>query len=255
MRIRKAVLLFEKKKGFCLSDSSLQLTHAECVRVWQAGSDLHFTVRALGAGLAGFVGPHLFWKCSRATHLAHRVSLRATLPDNTLSMGTIGAWRTHAINAPKEEAIVTLTLCVLSCRARSQHGDTERALSTGTARAEVFRWGKRSWETRLQNQHQSLDILCFSQISVAMMRRSAVLNLPASWTDDRDNDKSGKKHIHFSGVTVECNCSPCGHGEHLVSSFPHSTSTPKPAGHWLQHSPDSVKCPLAQASPRATYRK
>lgn len=117
----------------------LQLTHAKRVRVWHAGSDLHLTVRALGAVLAWFGANTFLRKCSRGTGLALRVSLWTTLPDNTLTTIALGARRTQAVVAQEEEAVVTFTLCVLSGRARGHHGDARWALGTGEARAEAFR--------------------------------------------------------------------------------------------------------------------
>lgn len=87
-----------------------------------------------------------------------------------------------------------------------------------------------------------------------------------SLTNIRGNDETLEQTIeimmrragnvfYIGAVTLDHNCLPCGHGAQLVSSFPHFPSTPKPAGHRLQHCPDSVNWPLAQASPRVTYSK
>lgn len=121
---------------------SLELTHAECVRVGHAGSDLHFIVRALSAGLTGFGAPQVLRKRSWATYLALRVSLWATLPDSSLTMTTFGARCTQFISGHEEVTSVTFTLCVLGGRARSKHGKTEWALGTWWATIEAFRWGK-----------------------------------------------------------------------------------------------------------------
>lgn len=133
----------------------LQLTHAECVRVGHTGSDLHLTVRALGAGLAGFHASILLRICSRATDPTHSILLRATLLDCTVTAAAFGARRTQAMGAQKEEPAVAITLCVLFGRARGQCGDTRWALGAGKARVEVFRWRKCSWETQFQNWCQS----------------------------------------------------------------------------------------------------
>lgn len=93
------------------------------------------------------------------------------------------------MDAKKEVAIVAFTLCVLSGRARAHHRDTVRALATGETGTEVFGRGKFSWGIKIS---VSLEIL--SQISVAKMRCSGILNLPASSTDDRVNDKAGRTH-------------------------------------------------------------
>lgn len=127
-----------KLNVFFHSNSSLQLTHAECVRVGHTGSDLHLTVRTLRARLAGFCASMLLRICSRATDLAHRVFLRATLVDCTVTPAAFGARCTQAMGTQKKETAVTITLCVLFGRARGQHGDTIWAFDAGTARAEAF---------------------------------------------------------------------------------------------------------------------
>lgn len=119
--------------------SLTKLTHAECVRVGHAGSDLHLTVRALGAGLTGLGGPQLLRKCSQATQLALGVSLWTTFADNTVARKAFGARCAQAVGTEEEEAVVAFTLRVLSRRASGQHGNTPWALGTGSAMAEVFR--------------------------------------------------------------------------------------------------------------------
>lgn len=129
------------------SNSPLQLTHAESVRVGHTGPDLHLAVRAPGARLAGFGADTLLGKRPRDTDLAQGVSLEATLPGGALATGAFGAGRTQAMASQEEEAVVTFALCVLISRARGDRGDTGWALVATKARAEAFRWGKRSWET------------------------------------------------------------------------------------------------------------
>lgn len=81
------------------------------------------------------------------------------------------------------------------------------------------------------------------------------VNLPASWTDVRDNEKASKTNAAFTEKPEIHSFLPCGHGAHLVSAFPHSATAPNPAGHRLQHCPDSLNWPLGHASPTATWRE
>lgn len=80
------------------------------------------------------------------------------------------------------------------------------------------------------------------------------VNLPASWRVDRDDEKASKTNAVFTQKPEIRSFLPCGHGAHLVSAFPHCATTPNPAGHRLQHCPDSLNCPLGHASPTATWR-
>lgn len=112
-----------------------KLTHAERVRVRHAGSDLHLTVGASGAGLAGFRSSELLGKRSRSTGPAQCVSLGAAPLHRTLTSAALGARRTQAVRAQKEEAAVAVALRVSFGRARGQRGDTRRALGAGTADA------------------------------------------------------------------------------------------------------------------------
>lgn len=102
------------------------------------GSDLHFTVRTLCAFLAGFCAMMLLRICSRATDLALRVLLMATLVDCAVTPEAFGARCTKAMVSPKEVTAVTITLCVLIGGARGQRGDTIWAFGARTARAEAF---------------------------------------------------------------------------------------------------------------------
>lgn len=108
-----------------------QLTHAESVRVGHAGSDLHLTVRALGAGLARCGDPLFLRKCSGPTYFALGVSLWAALPDNTLTAGAHGTRRAQALGPPKEVATVAFALRVLSGGAKGQRGEAERTPGAG----------------------------------------------------------------------------------------------------------------------------
>lgn len=122
------------------------LTHAERVRVVQAGSDFHLAVGTLGAGLARFGAPQLLGKASRAASLAESVSLRATLPDEPLAGAAGGARRAHAVVAQEEEAAVASALRVLGGGTGGQRGENQRALGAGRAGAEPFGCRKGSWE-------------------------------------------------------------------------------------------------------------
>lgn len=114
------------------------LTHAERVRVGEAGSDFHLAVGTLGADLARFGAPQLLGKCSGAAYLAHSVSLRTALPHDSLAASAFGARRAQAVGAPEEEAAVAFALRVLGGGTGGQHGDAPRALGTGLARAGPF---------------------------------------------------------------------------------------------------------------------
>lgn len=203
----------------------IKLTHAECVRVGQAGPDLHLIFRALSARMTGICGTSHLREGSRAAGGAHSVSHRATLPYNPLTTSALGARCAQAVRAQKEEVVVTFTLCVLSGWAWRESGNTVWTLSTWKARAKVFRWGKRAC-----GKDYKLGVKLGEENGEALETRWII-------------------------VTLDYKCLPSGHGAHVVSSFPHSTFTSNPGGHRLQHSPDSVNLPLAQAFPRVTYSK
>lgn len=118
--------------------ASSLLTHAERVRVGDAGSDFHLAVGTLGADLARFGGPQLLGKRSGAADLAQSVSLGAALPDGSLAAGAFGARRAQAVDTPEEVAAVAFALRVLGGGTGGQHGDAQRALGAGLARAEPF---------------------------------------------------------------------------------------------------------------------
>lgn len=122
------------------------LTHAERVRVGHAGSDFHLAVGTLGADLARFGAPRCLGKSSRAASLAESVSLRATLPDDSLSTAAVGARRAQAEVAQEEEVAVAFALRVLSGGTGGQRGDARRALGAGCAGTEPFGCRKGSWE-------------------------------------------------------------------------------------------------------------
>lgn len=128
---------------FIVCPTFLQLTHAEAVRVGQAGPDLHLAIGALGACLAG-PGVSGLGEGSRAAALALRVPLEATRLDNTLTTPACGARRTLASGAQKEEAMFTFTLYVLMGGAGRHHGHTGGAPGAAEAAAEAFRGGVRS---------------------------------------------------------------------------------------------------------------
>lgn len=114
------------------------LTHAERVRVGDAGSDFHLAFGTLGADLARFGAPQLLGKCSGAAYLAQSVSLRAALPDGSLAASAFGARRAQAVDTPEEVAAVAFALRVLGGATGGHHGDAQRALGAGLARAEPF---------------------------------------------------------------------------------------------------------------------
>lgn len=211
---------------FTESKSLIKLTHAECVRLGQAGPDLHLIFRALSARLTGTCGTNRLREGSRAAGGAHSVSHRATLPYKPLTTIAFGARCAQAVRAQKEVAFVTFTLCVLSGRAWRESGNTVWTPSTWKARAKVFRWGKSAYGKDYK--------LCVKL--------------------GEENDEALETRW-IRVVTLDYKCLPSGHGAHVVSFFPHSTFTSNPGGHRLQHSPDSVNLPLAQAFPRVTYSK
>lgn len=117
------------------------LIHAEGVRVELAGSDLHLSVRALRAGLAGLDITLLLGERSWATWLALGVPLGTTQPHHPLATSTHGAGGTqprHTLPIPPQvEVLVTITVGILGGAAGGQLWDASRAAGTGEARGET----------------------------------------------------------------------------------------------------------------------